>query len=140
MALNDLVDRFQTITDSNVDVKSFVSGNFSDVNLISRMPFPVALLIAEEGGHDFTLDRGSYNVRLLIIDTYKKDQKVLKDQNEMWADEKRYGLTIWKAAMNAPDYIFDKTSIGIDFYKKAFNGLYSICEIKANVITSECIT
>ena len=140
MELNDLVDSFEAIVDANADVKHFHSGNFSDINVLGKKPFPIALLIAEDGGHDFRMNRGKYNVRLLIIDHYKREKQERKNQNEMWADEKRWGLTIWKAAMTQPEYIYDKSNIDIDFFKEAFGGLYSICEIKAEIQTSECIT
>lgn len=140
MELNDLVDAFEAAAATNTYVKGFHHGNFSDINTLDHEQFPYALLIAEDGGHDDINSRGIYTTRLLIIDTYDLDKQEVKTQAELWADEKRNGLVMWRAAMVAPDYIYDRKGFAIDFFKKVFNGLYSICEIANPVTTTECLT
>jgi len=140
MALNNLVDNFRTIVSSSTDVKEFHYGNFSDINTLRNTPFPLAVLIADDGSHNKRDNQSTYGVRLLIIDTYNKDKKDLKTQDEIFADLERFGLSVWFGAVTAPDYIYDKSNISIDFFKKAFNGLYSICDLQADITLSSCMT
>lgn len=133
MALNDLVDSFETISNANADVNHFHYGSLSDVNVLSKFPFPLVILTTINGFDNEQTKRAHHEVRLFVVDTYNKDKQDLKSKQLHHAELKEIARTIWNDSVTTPTYIYDKSNRPFNFYEKAFNGLYNIAEYRADV-------